>query len=145
MLTNKKTVIVTCLVLAVAVAGVLAVSSLAFAADNPTPTLAAPGAPAVNKARVMVRLLMIQDESRVDALLQKAVDAGKLKSDQVTTIKGLWTEHHSQFAAGKPLVRILLVRNGARVQALLGRAVHSGRLEQPQADKIWSLWEAVHR
>ena len=99
----------------------------------------------MNKARVMVRLLMVQDESKVDALLKRAVDAKRLDEAQARKIKGLWMDHHSQFAAGKPLVRLLLIPNGARVQTLLGKAVDADKLEQPQADRIWHLWQAVHR
>jgi hypothetical protein len=144
-MTKKKTILVTCMVLVVALVGVLAVSSLAFAANSSGSTQSVQSAPTMNKARVMVRLLMVQDESKVDALLKRAVDAKRLDEAQAHEIKGLWTDHHSQFAAGKPLVRLLLIPNGARVQTLLGKAVDADKLEQPQADRVWHLWQAVHR
>ena len=80
----------------------------------------------VNKIRILVRLLMVQDESKIDTFLTQAKDAGKITAQQVITIKEIWTNHHEQFKQGSALVRLLQANNGTNVRIFLGKAVVVG-------------------
>jgi hypothetical protein len=97
-----------------------------------------------SKLRVMVRLLMVQDEAKVDAFIAKAKDAGKITAEQATKIKGFWTNHHEQFAKRAIVVRLLLAKDGAKVQAFLDTGVAAGKITAEQADKIVTLWNKLH-
>ena len=114
----------------------------AFAADNST--TATPAAQQVNKAKILVRLLVVQDETKVDAFLAKAVAANKISADNAAKVKDIWVKHHAQFAPGKPLIRILKAQDGAKVDAFLAKAVAAGKLQQAQADQIKALWTQLH-
>src|SRR5512136_559585 len=92
--------------IALAVVVVLAFAVPALAAGSSTPQLA-PTTRQAFKPRVLIRLLLIQDETKVDALIAKAKDAGKITDAQATKIKEFWTEHHKQFAKNVILTRII--------------------------------------
>jgi hypothetical protein len=87
---------------------------------------------------------MVQDESKVDAFLAKAEEAGKITTDQVTTIKQIWTNHHEQFKRGSALIRLLQVKDGDKVQAALDKAVGNQKITQQQANNILKLWQKLH-
>lgn len=109
-----------------------------LAADSSTPTNPA------NKAKVLIRLLLVQDEAKVNAFLDKAVDAGKLTPEQAVKVKDFWTAHHKQFARSFILKRLLRAQDEAKVKAFLDTAVASGKIQQVQADKIIQVWEVLH-
>lgn len=116
-----------------------------FAADPPGSTQqAAQGTQPLWKARVLVRLLMVQDEAKVDAFLTKALDNGKLTEKQASRVKDLWAKHHARFARAAVLGRLLRVNDEAKVDAFLDRAVQAQKLVQPRADRIKQLWDWVH-
>jgi hypothetical protein len=98
----------------------------------------------VNKARVLIRLLLVQDEAKVDAFIAKAVDAGKLTTEQVIKVKEFWTARHAKFVKNVILVRLLKAQDESKVQAFLDKAVTAGKIQQAQADKIIQIWVILH-
>jgi hypothetical protein len=48
------------------------------------------------RGKLLARLLMVQDEAKVDAFLANAVSSGKLNEDQAAKIKGLWVNRHGK-------------------------------------------------
>jgi hypothetical protein len=91
-----------------------------------------------------VRLLSIQDEAKVDALLAQAVADKKITADQSTKIKDFWTAHHSQFLKNRIVDRLLKVQDQAKLQAALDKAVAAGKITADQAKKIMDLWTTLH-
>jgi hypothetical protein len=97
-----------------------------------------------NKARVLVRLLLVQNEAKVDAFIAKAVDAEKLSAEQAVKVKEFWTAHHAQFLRNIILGRLLRAKDQSKVQAFLDKAVAADKLQQAQADKIIQIWVILH-
>lgn len=98
----------------------------------------------VNKAKVLVRLLLVQDETKVDAFISKAENANKLTLEQGTKLKDFWTAHHAQFIKNAVLARLLKAQDESKVQAFLDEAVRAGKIEKAQEDKIIQIWEILH-
>jgi hypothetical protein len=98
----------------------------------------------VNKAKVLARLLLVQDESKVDAFIAKALDAKKLSPDQATKLKDFWTAHHAQFLKNIVLMRLLTAQDESKVQAFLDKAVAGGKIQPEQENKIIQTWETLH-
>jgi hypothetical protein len=99
----------------------------------------------VNKAKILVRLLLVQNEAKVDAFLAKAVDANKLTGEQATKLKDFWSEHHTKFLKNVILTRLLKAQDEYKVQAFLDKAVAADKIQQVQADKIIQVWEILHK
>jgi hypothetical protein len=114
-----------------------------FAADGSGATAPATQcAQGWHKMRILGRLLLIQDEAKVDALIAKAGD--KLSTEQAGKIKTFWTDHHQQFTKRVVLTRLLWAKDGAKVQSFLDNAVKAGKINSEQAGKIMDLWEKLH-
>ena len=139
---KKKFIIFGVLVLALIILGVWAVP--AFAEGGSDPGQSTQNTPQGKKIGILVRLLTVQDENKVDAFLAKAKDAGKITGDQVTRIKKIWTNHHEQFKRGSALVRLLQVKDGDKVQTFLNNAVGNQKITQKQADNVLKLWQKLH-
>jgi hypothetical protein len=92
----------------------------------------------------LVRLLMIQDESKVDAFLAKAKGDGKITDQQAANIKNIWKNRHAQFAQGSPLARLLQAQDIVKVQDYLKKAVSAHKITQQQAERAMDLWQKVH-
>ena len=124
----------------------LSLGMLGFCAVPSFPQSAADsGRPAEGKKRgKLIRLLTVQDEAKVDALLAKAKADGKINDLQTTNIKNIWTKHHAQFAQGSPLARLLQVQDIIKVKAVLDKAVGNKRITQQQADRAMDLWQKMH-
>ena len=137
---KKKTMIIVCGVL---LAAVLAFSVIPVAAANGS-NQTAPAAQQIHKRQILVRLLSIQDEAKVDALLAQAVADKKITADQSTNIKDFWTAHHSQFLKNRIVDRLLKVQDQAKLQAALDKAVAAGKITADQAKKIMDLWTTLH-
>lgn len=140
---KKKIALIASVVLAIVVLAIWAVPVVAADGSGATP-LAAQGAQGWHKMKVISRLLLIQDEARVDALIAKAVEADKLTKDQALKVKGFWTDHHQQFTKKVVLNRLLWAKDGAKVQAFLDKAVTVGKINSEQAGKIITLWKKLH-
>jgi cell wall assembly regulator SMI1 len=135
---NKKLLIFGMLLLSFGMLGICTVPSFPQgAADS--------GQPADEKKRgKLIRLLMVQDESKVDALLAKAKSEGKITVQQTANIKNIWVKHHAQFAQGSPLGRLLQVQDIIKVKAALDKAAGNKRITQQQADRAMELWQKMH-
>jgi hypothetical protein len=90
------------------------------------------------------RLLLIQDEAKVDALIAKATEADKLTDEQAIKVKDFWTDHHQRFIKKVVLTRLLWAKDGAKVQEFLDKAVAAGKINQEQAEKIMTFWNKLH-
>jgi hypothetical protein len=113
-----------------------------FAADSGAPS--AQNLPQAGHVKVLLRLMLIQDEAKVDALLAQAQQAGKLTVDQAGKVKDFWTQHHAQFTKSAILQRLLKAADGTKVQQFLDKAVQSGKIKQEQADRIIKFWKVLH-
>ena len=137
---KKKTIIIVCAVLLAAVLafGVIPVA----AADRPNQTT--PPAQQTYKGHVLQRLLAIQDEAKVDALLAQGVSDKKITADQSAKIKAFWTAHHTQYIKTRIVERLLRVQDEAKLDAALANAVSSGRITAEQSARIKALWTELH-
>lgn len=137
---KKKTIIIVCGVLLAAVLAFGVIPVAAAANANQT----TPAAQQVHKRQILVRLLSIQDEAKVDALLARAVADKKITADQSAKIKDFWTAHHAQFIKTPIAERLLKVKDGTKLDAFLANAVSAGKITQAQADQIKALWTELH-
>lgn len=140
-MSKKKIIIITVASLTMIALFVWAVPVLA--ADSGA-AQSAQTAPQLGKVKVLFRLLLVQDEAKVDALLAKAVDAGKLTTGQAVKVKEFWANHHAQFAKNVVLKRLLSAKDEAKVQEFLAKAVQAGKIKQEWANKIIQIWEMLH-
>lgn len=134
---KKKILIIGAILLVLVVGAVFAIP--AFAAD--------PGStatPVVGKVRILARLLLVQDEAKVDAFIAKAQTAGKITEEQAAKIKEFWTNHHQQFTRKVVLTRLLWANDASKVQAFLDKAVASGKMSKEQSQNVMTLWNKVH-
>ena len=139
---KKKFIVIGVLLLALIIVGVWAVP--AFAAGAANPNQSTQNTPQGKKIGILVRLLMVQDEKKVEAFLARAETAGKITPAEHIRIKDIWTKHHEQFKRGSVLIRLLQVKDGDKVQALLEKAVGNQKITQQQADNILKLWQKLH-
>jgi hypothetical protein len=126
-----------------ALIAILAFTVPVIAADTATSTPPAQ-ITQVNKVKVLARLLFVQDGTKVDAFLAKAVAAGKITEDQKIKIKDFWTDNHSRFVKNLILGRLLRCPDESKVKNYLDKAVLSGKIQQSQEDKILQAWEILH-
>ena len=139
---KKKFIVIGVLLLALMILGVWAVPT--FAAGASTTDQSTQNNPQAKRIGILVRLLMVQDEKKVDAFLARAEAAGKITQDQKTRIKEIWTSHHEQFKRGSALLRLLRVKDGDIVQTFLTNAVGNQKITQKQADNVLKLWQKLH-
>jgi hypothetical protein len=140
-MSKKKIMIIAVASLTLITLLVLAVPVLA--ADSGA-TQSAQTVPQAGNVKALLRLLLVQDEAKVDALLAQAVSSGKLVPEQAARVKDFWTQHHTRLAKNVILKRLLGAKDEANVQAFLEKAVQAGKIEQAQADKIIQIWEILH-
>ena len=138
----KKRIIM--IISGVLLAAVLALGVVPVAAAAINANQTSPAAQQIHKGQILVRLLSIQVEAKVDALLAQAVTDKKITADQSTKIKAFWTAHHAQFVKTRVVERLLKVQDGAKLDAFLANAVKSGKISQTQADQIKALWTELH-
>ena len=139
----KRIVIIASIVLALLVLGGIAVPVLAAdpAGSTPAPTQ---GTGRIGRAWILERLLLVRDEAKVDALLAKAVENGKISTEQSSKIKSFWTLHHEQAAKRAALRGLARIQDEAQLKTLLDNAVAGGRITSDQAAKITAAWENLH-
>jgi polyhydroxyalkanoate synthesis regulator phasin len=135
-------------VLVIVLAALAVITALVFVvpvfAESASPTVAASQITPANKPGALIRLLLVQDEAKVDAYIAQAVEAGKITADQAVKVKDFWTAHHKQFAWNFVLRRLLRAQNENNVKTYLDKAVANGKITQVQADKIIAIWEILH-
>lgn len=112
------------------------------AADGPTATTTV--TQPAGKGQLLKRILGIQDQAKLEALIARAEAAGKLTSEQAAKIEAFWSAHHVQFAESKILQRLLGVKDEAKLKAFLDKAVTARRITPEQAAKIITVWETAH-
>jgi hypothetical protein len=140
---NKKVLVVLTLVVTVGIFTVFAV-----------PVVAADPAGSVQgteqtmncwgRAIILGRLLLVQDETKVDALLAKAIENDRLTAEQTGKIKDYWSNHHAQFTKKFVFKGLMRIQDEAKLQQVLENAVTSGKIDQAQADKITEAWHKIH-
>lgn len=141
---KRKIAIVCGIVLVLAViTAVWAVPVFAADPSGSTPP-ASQGTQQGNRIRAVVRLLLVQDEAKVDSLIAQAKDAGKITDEQAVKIKQFWTDHHKQFTRKVIITRLLWANDGTKVQAFLDKGVASGKITSAQAEKLMTLWTSLH-
>jgi hypothetical protein len=136
----KKIIIV--LVSSLTLLGLLLWAVPVLAADSGAPS--ARNLPQAGHVKVLLRLMLIQDEAKVDALLAGAEDTGRLTLEQASKIKDFWTQHHTQFSRNIVLRRLLNVKNEARVEEFLNKAIQSGKIKPEQSENILRIWKIFH-
>ena len=135
-------------ILIIVIAAVVVITSLALA----VPTLAAGGAPPpdpsqitpANKPGALIRLLLVQDQTKAFAYIAQAEAACKITADQAVKLQDFWTAHHKQFAWNFVLRRLLKAQNESNVKTYLDKAVANGKISQTQENKIIQIWEILH-
>jgi len=137
---KKKIIVITSglLLSAVLLFGVMPVA----AADGPTATTAV--TQQAGKGQLLKRILSIQDQAKLEALIAKGEAAGKLTTEQAAKIEAFWSAHHAQFAKAKIFQRVLGVRDEAKLKAFLDKAVSANKITPDQAAKIITIWETAH-
>jgi flagellar basal body-associated protein FliL len=138
---KKKWIIIGVVILALITS--LAIAIPVFAADSnatPSPTQLTPA----NKAGALLRLLLVQDQTKAFAYVQQAEDAGKITADQATAVENFWTEYHAQVTKAVVLRRLLRAKNESNVKAFLDKAVANGKITHTQEDNVIKLWETLH-
>ncbi len=106
--------------------------------------ITAQGTQQITKGGILARLLLIQDEAKVDAIIAKALAAGKINADQAAKIKAFWTNHHQQFTKRVVAKRLLRANDITKVQAFLDGAVAAGKITPQQEQNILALWNKLH-
>jgi hypothetical protein len=140
---KRKIVLTSSIVLAIIVLAACAVP--VFAASDAAGTASTTqGDQVFNKARILVRLLLIQDEAKVDKLIAAAVKADKLSDEQAGKLKAFWTRNHQQFISKVFIKRLLRMKDGAKVQGVLDNFVAAGKIKAEQGAKIMAQWNKLH-
>jgi hypothetical protein len=120
---------------------VLAVPALAAGSSPPPdPTQITPA----NKPGALIRLLLVQDQTKAFAYIAQAEAAGKITADQAVKIQDFWTAHHKQFAWNFVLRHLLKAQNENNVKTYLDKAVANNKITQTQETKIIQIWEILH-
>ena len=139
----KKLIVIISLVLAVGIFAGVAVPI--FAADpagsvqTTNQNLNRPG-----RAFLLAKLLLVQDQAKVDQLLATAVANNKLTADQAAKIETFWTNHHAKFTKRAVLGTLLRIQDEGQLTAKLNQAVANGKITQDQENKILAAWEKIH-
>ena len=139
-MTKKKWIIIGVVVLVVITSFAIAIPVLAASNATPSPTQLTP----TNKAGALLRLLLVQDQSKAFAYVSQAEAAGKITADQATAIDNFWTEYHTQFTRAVVLRRLLRAQNEGNVKAFLDKAVANGQITVDQENKVIAIWEVLH-
>jgi hypothetical protein len=137
---KKKIIIIAC---GMVLAAALAFSVVPVAAGGVHRT-AAP----ISTSVIEAKIVKVQNEARVDALMAKAVAGGRITSAQATEIKAYWTANHAtakQVSVANIEAKIVSITDGARVDSALSKATAGGRITAAQATEIKAYWTANHK
>jgi uncharacterized ParB-like nuclease family protein len=102
----------------------------------------------ISVADIEAKIVKVQDGAKVDALLAKAVSAGRITAADSAAIKAYWTANH---AAAKVVsianieAKIVGITDGARIDAALAKAVAAGRITAADSAAIKAYWTANHK
>jgi flagellar basal body-associated protein FliL len=138
---KKKWIIIGSLLLTLVAALVFAIPAVAAAASpTTTPAQITPA----NKPGALIRLLLVQDQTKAFAYIAQAEADGKITADQSVKIQDFWTAHHKQFAWNFALRRLLSAQNESNVKTYLDKAVVNGKITVDQENKVLAIWEILH-
>ena len=139
----KKLIVIISLVLAVGIFAGVAVPI--FAAD-PAGTVQATDQNMNRFGRgvMLAKLLLVQDQAKVEQLLATAVSNNKLTADQAAKIETFWTNHHAKFTKRAVLGTLLRIQDEGQLKTLLNTAVSNGKITQDQSNRIVAAWEQIH-
>ena len=139
----KKLIIAVSLVLAVGIFSAVAVPI--FAADPGGSVQATnQNMNRFGRAVMLGKLLLVQDQAKVDQLLATAVANNKLTADQAAKIETFWTNHHAKFTKRVVLGQLLKVQDEGQLKTVLNQALTNGKINQDQFNKIVAAWEKIH-
>ena len=133
----------------VLVAGVIGTGTVVLAQSNSTPGVNNPaGQSNLTIGQVLRRLVLIQNEAKVDSLLATSVSDGKLTKEQATKIKTFWLNNHAK--AAKLVKRIIInrllnVKDEAKLKTFLDTQVAANRITQTQENQMINLWESINK
>jgi hypothetical protein len=142
----KKILIV--VIAAVLVIGMIGTGTVVLAKNDAGSNQTITAQDNLTKGQILRRLLLIQNEAKVDNLLAKAVSNGKINQDQSDKIKNFWVNNHARAAKFVKAViakRVLRVQNEANLKTFLDKQVASHRLTDTQETHIITFWEKNHQ
>ena len=130
-------------------AGVIGTGTVVLAQSNSTPAINSQAGQAnLTIGQVLRRLVLIQNEAKVDSLLATAVGDGKLSKEQAAKIKTFWLNNHAK--AAKLVKRIIInrllnVKDEAKLKTFLDNQVGTHRITQTQENQMINLWESINK
>jgi polyhydroxyalkanoate synthesis regulator phasin len=145
----------TCVVLAVAA---LAMGSVAVAASDrsekappnaPPPAERTPkpeGTRQLTLEDITARILQMENRNRVEAVLARLVESGRITQGEASQILNAWDEAHPNWRTPieRLAARLMEVQNRNRVEAILDRAVAANFISQDEANQILKDWDETH-
>ena len=142
-ITMKKIIIIASILLGLVLA--FGVAAPIVAADpGGAPPASIQGAGKLGRAVILARLLLIQDEAKITALLDKAVADGKITIEQADKIHAFWTLRHERFTKRTLLRGLNRIQDEAKLQQVIDKALANGRITEEQATKILEAWHKLH-
>ena len=139
----KKAIIIASIALSLLC--VFGVAAPIMAADpGGSPPVAGQGASKLGRGVLLGRLLLVRDEAKIDALLAKAVENGRITAAQSDKIKAFWTLRHEQATRRAVLRGLARIQDEAKLKEVLDRALANGRITREQTDRIIAAWEIIH-
>ena len=129
--------------------GVLAGGTVVLAqTDTGVPSTSTAVQHAAGKFQTLIKLLLVQNEAKVDNLLAQAVANGKLTQPRADKLKTFWENNHARAAKlGKVVIgkRIMAIQDGTKLNDFLNQKVAAGKITQDQANKIMTFWQNNHK
>ena len=96
-----------------------------------------------NKASALLRLLLVQDQTKAFAYVTQAYDAGKITKIRRRQWRISGPNITTSFQAFV-LRRLLRAKNESNVKAFLDKAVANGKITVDQENKVLAIWEIIH-
>ncbi len=109
-----------------------------------TPPAIVLGTGKIGRTFILAKLLLVQDEARVVALLDKAATNGKITAEQAEKFHAYWTLHHEKLTRRVILRGLDRIQDEAKLQERLDKAVANGRITAEQEAKIFEAWHKLH-
>ena len=110
------------------------------AANNPNP-LSSPQA--MTKARGIGLLLRIQDEAKLQNILDKLASENKITADQSSRIQSVWEKIH-ETKGGRFVAVVLAMKDQAKFETVVSKLEQAGKITADQAAKIEAAWQKIH-
>ena len=101
-----------------------------------------------NETGLITNLLVVQDKAKVEALIARALDSGRITPEQAVRIKDAWVANYQKATVSNArliMQRLITMWDKAKVEALIARALDSGRITPEQAVRIKDAWVANYQ